>query len=123
MKILVVDDYEIVRKIHIHNLKKLDLTDVDEAGNGNTALKQVKENSYDLILLDWYMPDLTGLEVLQMIRQDGNQTPIVFCTDEANRDCISKARQEGANDYLTKPYSPSQFQETVKRVLLQNRKG
>lgn len=61
-RVLVVDDYDVIRKIHINNLRKLNISDIDEAGDGKQALTAVSSHEYDLIIMDFYMPEMNGLE-------------------------------------------------------------
>ena len=78
-RILVVDDYEMIRKIHVINLKKLGIKDIHVAVNGQEAVEAVERKIFDLILMDWYMPIMTGIEALKVIRKRNIQTPILLC--------------------------------------------
>jgi len=117
MKILVVDDYAVIRKIHINNFNRMGIMDVDQAENGNEAVEAANRIRYDLILLDWHMPGMNGLEVLKILRTQGNNVPIVFCTDESEKDSIKSAMLGGATRYITKPYTPTQFRTIMSEIL------
>ena len=117
VRVLVVDDYELIRKIHIKNLHRLGITKIDQAENGQETIDLVEKNHYDLILLDWHMPEMNGLEALKIIRENGNSTPIILCTDEKEIESIQLAEEIGATDYMTKPYTPSEFRSTISSVL------
>ncbi len=116
-RVLVVDDYEIIRKIHIKNLEKIGIDSIDQSANGEEALGALEHNSYDLILLDWHMPVKNGIDTLKEIRSKEINTPVVMCTDEIEQESIDLATREGATDFIKKPYSPSVFKSIIKNIL------
>ncbi|OQX65483.1 MAG: DNA-binding response regulator [Chloroflexi bacterium] len=114
-KILVVDDEErMVRFIRL-NLEH-DGFLVREAFNGKEALQQLREEAPDLILLDVMMPGLDGFEVLQMIREAG-KIPVLMLTAKGEEDDRVRGLELGADDYITKPFSPRELVSRVKAVL------
>ena len=119
IKVLVVDDFATMRKIEKNILGQLGIKNVDEADDGTTALPKVQQNSYDLILLDWNMPQMSGLELLKAIRSDPNtkDVPIVMVTAEALKDNIVAAAQAGVNDYIVKPFTAAVLEEKLVKVL------
>ena len=117
MKALVVDDSLTIRRIIIKALGMVGVTDTVEAGDGAEAVKIAGEQTVDLILLDWNMPKMTGIEVLRTLRQAGNKTPIVMVTTEAEKSRVIEAIKTGANDYLIKPFSPDQLAAKVKGLI------
>lgn len=119
-RVLVVDDFEAIRKIHINNLKKMEILNIDEAENGKDAVTAASSQDYDLIGMDWYMPEMTGYQALKIMRAQGYLKPILLCTDESDQNNIHMAKINGASDVIRKPYSPSQFRSTVLRLLGMN---
>jgi len=114
-KILVVDDEErMVRFIRL-NLEH-DGFIVVEAFNGKQALQRLRDATPDLILLDIMMPDLDGFEVLQMIREINN-VPVIMLTAKGEEDDRVRGLELGADDYITKPFSPRELLSRVKAVL------
>ena len=114
-RILVVDDEErMVRFIRL-NLEH-DGYLVSEAFNGKQAIQKLREALPDLILLDVMMPDLDGFEVLEMVREISN-LPIIMLTAKGEEDDRIKGLEKGADDYVTKPFSPRELVSRVKAVL------
>jgi two-component system chemotaxis response regulator CheY len=102
---LVVDDSRVVRKVARRILEDLGF-DVAEAGDGVEALAWVRTAMPDVVLLDWNMPVMNGLEFLRQLRQEpGGEAPrVVFCSVENDLDRIRQALDEGANEYIMKPF-------------------
>lgn len=118
MKIMVVDDSITMRRIVILNLKKAGYEDIVEAENGRVALGillAAKSDMPDLILLDWNMPEMSGIEFLKEIKVDVKlkNIPVIMVTTEAERECVMEAVKCGASGYLIKPLTPAKFQEQV----------
>jgi two-component system, chemotaxis family, chemotaxis protein CheY len=102
---LVVDDSKVIRKVARHILETLDFS-VEEAGDGREALDAVAKEIPDVVLLDWNMPVMSGMEFLQALG-DLNVTPrpkIVFCTTENGTAHIRAALDAGADEYVMKPF-------------------
>jgi two-component system chemotaxis response regulator CheY len=119
LRVLVVDDFATMRKIEKNILGQLGIKNVDEADDGATALPKVQQNQYDVILLDWNMPQMSGLEFLKALRADPNtkDVPVVMVTAEALKDNIIAAAQAGVNDYVVKPFTAAVLEEKLKKVL------
>ncbi len=117
MKALVVDDSLTIRRIVIKALGLVGITDAHEAADGAEALKATQEQDFDLILLDWNMPKLTGIETLRALRQAGKKTPVIMVTTEAEKSRVIEAIKTGANDYLIKPFSPDQLAAKVRNIM------
>jgi DNA-binding response OmpR family regulator len=114
-RILVVDDEErMVRFIRL-NLEH-DGFQVNEAFNGKQAIQRLRDATPDLILLDVMMPDLDGFEVLQMIREISS-VPVIMLTAKGEEDDRVRGLELGADDYVTKPFSPRELVSRVKAVL------
>lgn len=117
MKVLIADDYDVIRQIHIECLKDLGIVDVDQVINGDQAVHATRRAKYDLILMDMYMPVMTGLEAVKIIRQTDTRTPIVMITDDKDRRTIQALMGAGVTDYLLKPYRPESFEEVIKKAI------
>jgi two-component system chemotaxis response regulator CheY len=117
MKALVVDDSLTIRRIVIKALGIVGITDATEAGDGMEAVKAATATDFDLILLDWNMPKMSGIDALRALRQAGKKTPVIMVTTEAEKSRVIEAIKTGANDYLIKPFSPDQLAAKVKGVI------
>ncbi|ACU53186.1 response regulator receiver protein [Acidimicrobium ferrooxidans DSM 10331] len=115
MKILVADDSRAMRMIVIRQLRHAGLDDAEflQAENGFDALELVRREQPDLILSDWNMPEMNGLEFLQALRSEGSDTPFGFVTSEGTPDMIRMARSAGATFLIAKPFTPEGFRETL----------
>ena len=101
MKVLVVDDSAVMRKIVIKALTEGGHTDVVEAGDGKDALSKIGD--VDFILTDWNMPVMDGIDLLRAVRARGKDIPFVFITSEATEEMHALAYREGAAGVITKP--------------------
>jgi two-component system, chemotaxis family, chemotaxis protein CheY len=124
MKILVVDDAGVMRKVIIRELISMgfNAADIDEAADGLQGVQKATEMSeqgtpYGLILMDWNMPELLGIDALVQIRAARIASPIVMVTTESERTNIIRAIQSGANNYLTKPFNKEDFQRKVQETV------
>lgn len=117
MKALVVDDSAVMRKVVIGALSRADITDVDQAADGQEAVNACKEGDYGLILMDWNMPNMLGIDAVRAIRALGNKTPIIMVTTEAEKSRVVEALKAGANNYIIKPFEPATIVEKIKAVL------
>jgi two-component system chemotaxis response regulator CheY len=106
MHCLIVDDSKVVRKFTRRIFENLGCTNLHEAEDGQQALDHCKEEMPKLIMLDWHMPVMNGLEFLKHMRElDGGDKPVViFCTTENDFSNISDAIASGANEYVFKPF-------------------
>jgi DNA-binding response OmpR family regulator len=87
------------------------------AHNGKDGLELLKLYSYDMILLDWGLPDLTGLDVLKSFRADGGKTPVIFLTGRSETKDKETGLDSGADDYLTKPFDVKELAARIRAVL------
>ncbi len=121
MKALVVDDSKSMRNIVKAGLKQMNaFGEIKEAVNGVDALEKIKdEGPFDLVLLDWYMPEMEGYDCLVEIRKkpEWNDTKVMMVTTENQQENVIKAVMAGANEYLMKPFTPEMLEEKVKMVL------
>ena len=114
---LVVDDSKVIRKVARHILETLNFS-VAEAEDGREALNRCEENMPDLVLLDWNMPVMGGLEFLKTLRQSGHsvQPKVVFCTTENDAAHIRAAIEAGADEYVMKPFDRATLESKLQIV-------
>lgn len=119
MKILIVDDSRAMRMIVKRILRQTDIGDhkTVEAENGKEALKQVEDQKPDLIISDWNMPEMNGLEFLKAVRDSGNNVKFGFVTTEASEKMRDVATDAGANFLIAKPFTPESFESSIKPAL------
>jgi two-component system chemotaxis response regulator CheY len=117
MKALVVDDSAVMRKVVIGALARADITDVDQAADGVEAVKSCKEAEYDLVLLDWNMPNMLGIDALKEIRALGQTMPVIMVTTEAEKGRIVEALKAGATNYVIKPFEPQTIIQKITEVI------
>ena len=118
MNILIVDDFSTMRRIVRNLLKQLSFNNVDEADDGDVALEKLKNGSYDFVITDWNMPNMTGLELLKAIRADEGlkDLPVLLITAEAEKENVVLAAQAGVNDYIVKPFTGDVLQQKINRI-------
>ena len=119
MKVLAVDDFPTMRRIVKTLLRQLGYTNVVEAEDGQVALTKLQQEKFDLVLLDWNMPRMTGLELLKAIRADDNlrNTPVVMITAEGRKEDVLEAVKAGVNNFIVKPFTAETLEEKLKKVL------
>ena len=120
MKILVADDSRVMRQIVIRTLRQAGYDDHDivEAEDGRDALDKVASEKPDLVLSDWNMPNMTGIDLLRAIRADAalKSLPVLMVTAENNRDQIIAAAQSGVNGYVVKPFTAVTLKEKLDKI-------
>lgn len=119
MKILLVDDSGTTRRIITNLLFSIGLTDVHQAENGKNALNKLKNaGNFDLLITDWNMPEMSGLDLVKAIRSDPSlkNIRILMVTAEATRDAVISAAQAGINGYVTKPFTAATLKEKINRI-------
>lgn len=118
MKFLVVDDFSTMRRIVRNLLKELGFSNVHEAEDGIEALKKLRAESFDFVVSDWNMPNMTGLELLKEIRKDDSlkHLPVLMVTAEAKKENIIEAAQAGASGYVVKPFTSVTLDEKLKKI-------
>lgn len=117
MRVLVADDSELMRKILTGYLTGMGISEVDAVADGAEALVRAKSGNYELILLDWNMPKMLGIDVLRRLRGSGMQTPVVIVTTEANRPNVLEAVKAGASNYIMKPLTKDSFVTRIQQTL------
>jgi two-component system, chemotaxis family, chemotaxis protein CheY len=120
MKILVVDDFSTMRRIVRNLLVELGFTNtlIQEAEDGNAALALLRSQPIDLVVTDWNMPNMTGIDLLRAIRADAKlkALPVLMVTAENNRDQIIAAAQSGVNGYVVKPFTAVTLKEKLDKI-------
>jgi two-component system, sensor histidine kinase and response regulator len=117
-KILVVEDSDVQRTVCVEQLQIIGLTNIFEAENGVEALEVLKNNTVDLILSDWDMPKMDGLELLKTLKKDSElqNTPFIFLTVHDDEDKNREAMVYGAVDYIVKPSTPGDLKESIEII-------
>jgi two-component system chemotaxis response regulator CheY len=118
LKFLVVDDFSTMRRIVRNLLKELGFTNVDEAEDGVVALQKLKSGTFDFIVSDWNMPNMTGIELLRAVRADAalKHLPVLMVTAEAKKENIVEAAQAGASGYIVKPFTAATLDEKLNKI-------
>ncbi|MEW6426829.1 MAG: response regulator [Thermodesulfobacteriota bacterium] len=118
MRILVVDDFATMRRIVKNILTQLGFKNIIEADDGTTALKVLQESKIDLIISDWNMPKMTGLELLKRVRAEAAWTkiPFIMVTAEAQQDNIILAVKARVSQYIVKPFTADTLGEKINKV-------
>ena len=117
-KLLVVDDSSTMRAIIKNQLKGMGFTNVILAEDGAECLKVANESNFDLIISDWNMPKMTGLEFLKAVRADGKlkETAFMLLTSVDDKDSITEALQAGGHQYIIKPFTANQLQDKINLI-------
>ena len=118
IKILIVDDFATMRRILKNILKQLGFVNISEADDGTTALEQLKSGHFDLIISDWNMPKMTGLDLLKNVRSsDGlKDVPFLMVTAEAQKQNVIDAVQAGVTNYVVKPFTAEAISEKLEKI-------
>ena len=118
MDVLVVDDAPTMRRIVRGLLRELGLKNVREAEDGKIALQALKNKKTDLIVCDWNMPVMTGIELLREIRDDISlkEVPMLMVTTEAKKESIVAAVEAGVNNYIVKPFNAQTLNEKLGKI-------
>ena len=119
MKLLIVEDEESLNKGLVKGLRKLGYT-TDSAFDGEEAVDLYFENNYDLVILDLNLPKLDGMEVLKVIREDNAELPVLILSARGEIQNKIQGLDEGANDYLTKPFDFDELTARVRALLRRN---
>jgi two-component system chemotaxis response regulator CheY len=119
MKILIADDSRVMRAIVTRTLRQAGYAghDLVEAGDGAEALALVRSEGPDLVLSDWNMPQMTGIELLQALRAGGTDVPFGFVTSEGSQEMRDRASAAGALFLIAKPFTAETFRDALDPVL------
>jgi two-component system chemotaxis response regulator CheY len=119
IKVLVVDDYKTMTRIIRNLLKQIDFNDTDEAADGNEALAKLRAGGFGLVISDWNMEPMTGLDLLKEIRGDAKlkHLPFIMVTAESKTENVVAAKQAGVSNYIVKPFNAETLREKIEKVL------
>lgn len=120
MNVLIVDDYNTMLRIIKNLLKQLGFPNVDEAMDGAQAYDMVQQKQYGLIISDWNMEPVTGIEFLKNVRGSGKafaNTPFIMVTAESKTENVVLAKQAGVNNYIVKPFNAETLKAKMTAVL------
>jgi two-component system chemotaxis response regulator CheY len=119
MNVLIVDDYKTMLRIIRNLLKQIDFNNVEEASDGSDALAKLRAGNFGLVISDWNMAPMTGLELLQEVRQDSRlkATPFIMITAESKTENVVAAKQAGVSNYIVKPFNAETLREKIEKVL------
>ena len=117
MKILIVDDSSTMRRIIINTLSRIGYTDVVEGENGKSGLEKLGQGGVEMIITDWNMPEMDGLEFVKTVRGTNPSIPILMVTTNAAKEDIVEALQAGVNNYVVKPFTPDTLKEKIESLL------
>ncbi|MBI1273652.1 MAG: response regulator [Alphaproteobacteria bacterium] len=119
MNVLVVDDYNTMRRIIGNLLKQLGFKNVQDAADGSAALKLLREGTFGLVISDWNMEPMTGLQLLQEVRADTKlkALPFIMVTAESKVENVATAKEAGVNNYIVKPFNAETLKQKITAVL------
>ena len=117
--VLVVDDYQTMRRIVSNLLKQLGFQSIDEANDGSMALQMIKSKKYNMVISDWNMEPMTGLQLLQEIRADEatKALPFIMVTAESKTENVVAAKAAGVSNYIVKPFNADTLKGKITAVL------
>ena len=119
LDVLIVDDYKTMLRIIRNLLKQIGFENVDEAADGTEALGKLRTKRYGLVISDWNMSPMTGLELLQAVRADAKleTIPFIMITAESKTENVVAAKQAGVSNYIVKPFNAETLQGKIEKVL------
>jgi len=119
MNVLIVDDYKTMLRIIRNLLKQLGFNNVDEATDGSMALQMLRVGNYGLIISDWNMEPMTGLQLLREVRADAKlkATPFIMVTAESKTENVIAAKEAGVSNYIVKPFNAETLKTKMTSVL------
>ena len=119
MAILVVDDYKTMLRIIRNLLKQLDFGNVDEATDGAEALQKLRKKEYGLVISDWNMEPMTGLQLVREVRSDKKlkKLPFIMVTAESKTENVVAAKEAGVSNYIVKPFNAETLKQKIASVL------
>mgnify|MGYP003573998675 CR=1 FL=1 len=119
MSILIVDDYKTMLRILRNLLRQLGFANVDEAIDGSSAMQKVKQGDFQLIISDWNMEPMTGLQFLKEVRADDKHKhiPFIMVTAESKSENVIAAKEAGVSNYIVKPFNAETLKAKMVSVL------
>jgi two-component system, chemotaxis family, chemotaxis protein CheY len=119
LPIMIVDDYSTMLRILKNLLRQLDFENVDEATDGSMALQKLKMGNFGLVISDWNMQPVTGLDLLKQVRADAQlkHLPFIMVTAESKTENVIAAKQAGVSNYIVKPFTADTLKSKMESVL------
>ena len=120
MKILIVDDFAATRKIIFNTFAQLGFNNTDEEDDGFSALVRLKSALFDLVVIDWKMSKMSGMELLKQIRADPNlkHIPVLMVSEDGLQENIVAATKAGLNAYIIRPFEVNTFAEKLEKIFI-----
>jgi two-component system chemotaxis response regulator CheY len=117
--VLIVDDYKTMLRIIRNLLKQIDIENVEEASDGQEALNKLRAGSFGLVISDWNMAPMTGLDLLKEVRADARlkDMPFIMITAESKTENVVAAKQAGVSNYIVKPFNAETLREKIEKVM------
>lgn len=118
IKVLVVDDFPTMRRIIKNLLKQLGFENIEEAENGEDAYRKLKSGDFGLVVSDWNMPVMEGIELLKKVRSDPQlkDIPFLMVTAEAEKEKVIEAIKAGVDNYIVKPFTGEVLKEKLEKI-------
>ncbi len=119
MAVLIVDDYKTMLRIIRNLLRQLGFNNVEEASDGATALQKMRRQDFGLVISDWNMEPMTGLQLLKEVRSDDKLkgTPFIMVTAESKTENVIAAKKAGVNNYIVKPFNAATLKTKMTAVI------
>ncbi|WP_299391251.1 response regulator [Pelagibius sp.] len=119
MPILIVDDYKTMLRIIRNLLKQLGFNNVDEATDGSAALQKLRDKEYHLVISDWNMEPMSGMQLLTEVRADTKlkELPFIMITAESKTENVIAAKEAGVSNYIVKPFNAATLKTKLSAVL------
>ena len=119
MKVLIVDDYKTMLRIIRNLLRQIDFENVEEASDGEEALGKLQAGHFGLVISDWNMEPMTGLQLLSEVREDPKlkATPFIMITAESMAENVVAVKQAGVSNYIVKPFNAETLRSKIEKVL------
>jgi two-component system, chemotaxis family, chemotaxis protein CheY len=120
INVLIVDDYKTMLRIIRNLLKQLEINNVEEASDGSEALAKLRTGNFGLVISDWNMVPMTGLDLLKEVRADSRlkATPFIMITAESKTENVIAAKQAGVSNYIVKPFNAETLRDKIEKVLV-----
>ncbi|MCS7050141.1 MAG: response regulator [Thermomicrobium sp.] len=122
LKVLIADDSKMMRVMHVRSLRQVGYeVEASEANNGEEALALFEPGTFDLVIVDWNMPGMDGVEFVRAAREkeqgSGKRTPILMITSQSTEEQLLKAKEAGVDNLLTKPVTPEALGAALEMLL------
>ena len=120
MNVLIVDDYKTMLRIIRNLLKQIEFNNVEEATDGGEALAKLRSGNFGLVISDWNMAPMTGLQLLREVRADNRlkSTPFIMITAESKTENVIAAKAAGVSNYIVKPFNAETLKDKIEKVLV-----